>query len=319
MNDCLVTLHPQTLFFADIPITTGTVQANGIELAYESWGEIDKPVMLLVMGLSCQMWMWPDPFVALLVKQGFRVIRFDNRDIGGSNSVKRQMSINLPLSYARYRLGGLPKAHYTLHDMAEDTLALINALKLTEVHLVGVSMGGMIAQLLAAKHPDKLASLTLLMTSTNHPNLPTPDLRLIKFVFARKLAGRNKQRVVDHQQAMWETIGSPAYPTDPIMLRQLLEKCFDRDFRPAGMMRQTHAILATGSLIKWSREITLPTQIIHGIADLLISVKASFQLKQLITGAKLVTIPGMGHDIPQGLYQPISDIITNHIKIHESA
>ncbi|MDE1465179.1 alpha/beta fold hydrolase [Spartinivicinus poritis] len=305
-------------YSADIPLTAGTVQANGVELAYESWGESDKPVMLLVMGLSCQMWMWPDPFVALLVKQGFRVVRFDNRDVGGSSSVKRQMPINLPLSYFKYRLGSLPKAHYNLHDMAEDTLALMNALKLTDVHLVGVSMGGMIGQLLAAKHPDKLESLTLLMTSTNHPNLPTPDPRLIKFVFARKLAGRNKQRVVDHQQAMWETIGSPAYPTDPNMLRQLLEQCFDRDFRPAGMVRQTHAILATGSLIKWTREVTLPTQIIHGMADPLISVKASLQLKQLISGAKLVTIPGMGHDIPQGLYQTISDIITNHIKSHES-
>ncbi|WP_163833063.1 alpha/beta fold hydrolase [Spartinivicinus ruber] len=314
MNDCLVTPHSHAVFSVDIPITSGIIRANGIKLAYESWGEPGKPTILLVMGLSCQMWMWPDPFVALLVKQGFRVIRFDNRDIGGSSSVKQQIPIHLPLSYAKYRLGGFPEAHYNLHDMAQDTLALINGLNLIDVHLVGVSMGGMIAQLLAAKYPDKLASLTLLMTSTNHPNLPTPNPRLIKFVFARKLAGRNKQRVVDQQQAMWQTIGSPAYPADPVMLRQLLEKCFDRDFRPAGMMRQTHAILATGSLIKWTREITIPTQIIHGMADPLIAVKASTQLKQLILGARLVTIPGMGHDIPQKLYQSISDIIICHAK-----
>lgn len=115
-------------------LESGTVSANGVELAYESWGDIQSPTILLVMGLSCQMLMWPDPFVMLLVNQGYRVIRFDNRDIGGSSGVKRKMPINLPLSYAKYRLGALSEAHYSLHDMAEDTVGLINALELTNVH-----------------------------------------------------------------------------------------------------------------------------------------------------------------------------------------
>jgi len=283
------------------------ITANGLKFCVETRGNPEGEPVLFVMGLGAQMTLWPDAFLDRFVEAGYYVIRFDNRDIGLSTHLNDRLAGH-PLSVmVRSRLGLAIEAPYTLHDMARDTLAIIEALELPWVHLVGASMGGMISQLVAAKYADRVRSLTLLMTSTNSPRLPMPKPELVMKMAGYGVQGHSEEAVVERVYQFWAAIQSPAYPTPEREVRERIRRDFHRAYHPAGILRQTRAILATGSVSSWTRKIDRPTAIIHGDADPLVRPSSAEQLKYLLPHARIDLIHGMAHDIPVPLWPRISN------------
>lgn len=277
------------------------VAANGLSFCVETRGDPAGEPVIFVMGLAAQMTLWPDAFLDAYAEAGYRVIRFDNRDIGLTSHLTDRLTGHPVTVMARHRLGLRVAAPYTLHDMAADVRELMDALGLRSAHLVGASMGGMISQLVAATYPDRVRSLTLIMTSTNSPKLPLPKPKLIWKLAGVGARGHDEESVVARSMAFWEVIQSPAYPIDKTDVRQRIARDFHRSYHPAGILRQTRAIMATGSLSSMTRRIGVPTVIIHGDADPLVRPVAAQQLKYLIPHARLELIAGMGHDLPEPL------------------
>jgi pimeloyl-ACP methyl ester carboxylesterase len=290
------------------------IQSNGIELHVEERGDPKAPPVLLVMGLGCQMTVWPETLLQLLVDRGYRVIRFDNRDIGLSSKMEGKVRTPIPLAYARYKIGLPVTADYTLHDMAADIRGLMDALDLERANLVGVSMGGMISQILTAGAPERVNSLSLLMTSNNCPSLPLPDLQVMWRINGGGIRGHDIEAARARALAFWKTAQSPAYPMSREHILNRVETDYHRSYRPSGITRQMRAILATGSVEKYSRQILVPTQIIHGAADPLIKIGAAHKLAGLIPSARLEVIHGMGHDLPGPLLPRIADLIDSNIQ-----
>ncbi len=291
---------------------SATVSANGINIFYESIGSDDAPAIVLVAGLGCQLTMWPDAFCRELVDCGFRVIRFDNRDIGLSSEVNRHVRVSMPLAFMRAKIGLHIPSNYTMHEMADDLIGLMDALHLQRAHVAGISMGGMISQLAAAKHPQRFASLSLIMTSTNHPSLPNPDFSVLHKMFLRKPRDKSLDAFCDHIEGVFSAIGSPDYPTPAHELRAAATASWNRSRRPAGVLRQTNAVVATGSIEKWTRSIRTPALVIHGAADPLLKPACGKRVAKLIEGATLDIIPGMGHDLPAALCKPLARKIAMH-------
>lgn len=290
----------------------GRARANGIELAWEETGPAQGEPLLLIIGLSWQLIHWPDDFCADLVARGFRVIRFDNRDAGLSSEVNRRIRFNIPTTNLRRKLGLSVQSNYTLHDMAADVIGLMDALALPRVHLAGVSMGGMLAQMVAGMVPQRVLSLCSIMSTSNHPWLPGPALPVLRFMLFSRPKDLTRGNMVARDVRLQKLIGSPAYPTPEAQMRDIAERAYDRAFRPGGALRQMHAIVATGSFEPLLRRITAPTQIIHGTADPLVRPSGGKRSAKRIRGARLALIDGMGHDLPPGLRPRIARLIADN-------
>lgn len=284
------------------------VQANGVDICFEEQGPVDGEPLVLIMGLAAQMTLWPQALLDEYIRGGFRVIRFDNRDIGRSSEVDKPLQGGPLGAMLGFRTGRKVLAPYTLHDMGKDVAGLIDALGLESAHIVGASMGGMIAQLLAADCPEKVRTLTLIMTSPNTPSLPIPDLALIWELGGRRVRGESEEKAVAKSMKLWEAIQSPTYPRQPEELKMRIQADYRRSYRPMGVLRQMRAILATGDLASASRTIKAPTHIIHGEDDRLVKPAAARSLARLIPYSDLTVLQGMAHDLPEPLLPKIADI-----------
>jgi len=273
------------------------IVANGIGIEIDDQGLPGGEPLLLIMGLGMQLTAWPDELVQLLVSRGFRVIRMDNRDVGLSQGFDHLGVPNVPIQAIRYSLHLRVSAPYGIADMAQDALGVLDALGLPRAHVCGASLGGMIAQHLAAKHPQRVKSLTLMMTTTGSRRLPQPGLRVRRALVSRPASSATAD-VVAHLEYVLKVIGSPAYPADRERQRRRLEANVRRAWRPAGTARQIVAVVADGDRSPLLPLITAPTRVIHGEADPLVRVAAGHDLVQRIAGAVADIVPGMGHDLP---------------------
>jgi pimeloyl-ACP methyl ester carboxylesterase len=281
-------------------------QTNGIELEYETFGDPSNPAMLLIMGLGVQMLGWDERFCNMLVDRGFFVIRFDNRDVGLSSKIEDGPMPN-PL---QLMAGDYSSASYTLDDMADDTAGLLDALDIEAAHVVGVSMGGMIGQTLACRHPERVLSLTSIMSSTGSQESGQPKPEVLAALITPVPSDR--AGYVDATANMFKLIGSPGYPPDEDELRTLIGASYDRSYHPAGFLRQLAAVAASGDRNKAIRNIKVPALVIHGEDDPLIALSGGEATAAAIPGSKLVKIPGMGHDLPPALWpQFIDGIVEN--------
>lgn len=288
------------------------ISANGLRFEYQTFGEATSPALLLIMGLGGQLIQWPDEFCAALADAGYYVIRYDNRDVGLSSRLGHVGKPNLMRAGLLSTLRLPVRAPYKLDDMAADALGLLDALGIAQAHLVGISMGGMIAQILAAKHGDRVRSLVSIMSSSGNPRLPGPSWR-IKLRMVRRPARLDRESIIAHSMQTWRLIGSPGYPTDEAVLRDKVERAYDRASYPQGLARQTLAILASGSRVPLLRRIAAPTLVIHGDRDPLVPVAAAHDLVRHIPGARAEIIAGMGHDLPPALLPRLQRLIVDHL------
>jgi pimeloyl-ACP methyl ester carboxylesterase len=277
------------------------ISANGITVEVDDQGPPAGEPLLMIMGLGMPLVAWPDALVQMLVSRGFRVIRFDNRDIGLSQHFDACGLPNLAWAGIRYAMHLSVRAPYSLRDMAGDALGVMDALSLRSAHVVGASMGGMIAQHLAAMRPERVRSLGLMMTTSGSRRLPQPGLRVRRALLSRP-AGSDTASVVAHLQRVLQVIGSPAYPPDAAQ-RQNLQAMVERSWHPAGTARQIVAVIADGDRTPLLGRIAAPTRVIHGLDDPLVRVAAGRDLVVRIPGAVADFIPGMGHDLPPALFE----------------
>lgn len=288
------------------------VIANGITIEYETHGDPANPPLLLIMGLGAQLTLWPIELVEALVARGFYVIRHDNRDIGLSEKFGHGGVPNFR-RVALMRLFGLrAKLPYRLTDMADDAAGLLDALGIERAHIVGGSMGGMIAQLLAIHHPQRVRTLTSIFSTTGNPRLPRPRPEAMNALLDRAPANATLEQVIPIGIRVARAIGSPAYPTPEERLRERIARDFARSFYPEGPARQIAAIMDDGDRRKRLRSVTAPTLVIHGTDDPLVPVEGGRDTAKAIPGAKLHEIPGMGHDLPLELVDEIADAIAAH-------
>lgn len=287
----------------------GSACVNGLQLSFEQAGPAGGEPLLLVMGLGGQLIHWPDTLCVRLVADGFRVIRFDNRDAGLSGSGDRGVEVNLPQAWMRARLGLSSVSNYSLQDLADDAVGLLDALGLRRVHMVGASMGGMISQIVASRHPRRVRSLTSIMSSTNHPRLPSARFDVLWRMAGIRPPPRTREQVIRRSTAMLARVGSPAYPTPVDYRRRLAGRAYDRAFRPRDALRQAQAIVSTGSFEELLPAITAPTQVIHGLADPLLRPACGRRSAQLIRNARLELIEGMGHDLALPLMPRWAELI----------
>ena len=287
------------------------IVANGINIEIADQGLPQGEPLLLIMGLGMQLTGWPDALVQLLVSRGFRVLRMDNRDAGLSKSFDHLGVPNVLAAALRHALRLSVKAPYGIADMAEDALGVLDALGIARAHLCGASMGGMVAQHLAARHPQRVKSLTLLMTTSGSRRLPQASWAVQRALMSRP-ASRSVEAIAAHLMGVMRTIGSPAYPPEPAALHARLEAATRRAWRPEGTMRQLVAVAADGDRSALLARITAPTHVIHGEADPLVPVAAGRDLVQRIRGATGDFIAGMGHDLPAQLLPRMAEGITKN-------
>jgi len=278
---------------------------RGITLCYETFGEPANPTALLIMGLGTQMIAWQEDFCGQLAARGLYVVRFDNRDIGHSTHVPGRPPTTLQLLRRSRRA-----ARYTLGDMADDAVGLLDALELAPAHVIGASMGGMIAQTIAARHPGAVRSLVSIMSNTGSLRSGQPALRVYPVLLRR--APRERAAFVAHMEHVFAAIGSPALPRDPDDMRMLASVSYDRDHDPTGPGRQLAAIIAAGDRTPELRRIAAPTLVIHGTADPLIAPSGARATARAIPGAELQWIEGMGHDLPRTAWPQLIDAIAGH-------
>jgi pimeloyl-ACP methyl ester carboxylesterase len=285
------------------------VQANGITIEVDDQGPRDGPAVLLIMGLGMQLIAWPDELVAGLLGRGFRVIRFDNRDAGLSQGFDHLGVPSLAWAGIRYTVGLKIRSPYAIGDMAADALGVLDVLGVRQAHVCGASMGGMIAQHLAARHPQRVKSLVLMMTTSGSRNLPQATPKVRRALLSRS-DGRDPAAVVAHLTKVLTLIGSPGYRPDPARLQQRLVESVTRAWRPAGTARQIIAVVADGDRSAMLGGITAPTRVIHGHDDPLVPVACGHDLVARIRGAVADIVPGMGHDLPLPLLARFVDGIT---------
>lgn len=287
------------------------IQAHGLRIAVEDQGPRTGPVVLLIMGLGMQLIAWPQPLVQSLQDQGFRVVRFDNRDIGLSQGFDDAGVPSMALAALRYALHLPVHSPYRLADMAQDAVAVLDALGIAQAHVCGASMGGMIAQHLAAQAPQRVASLTLMMTTSGARALPRPSWAVQRTLLSRP-RGPGTSAAVDWIVHMLRTIGSPGYPPDLQALRARALESVQRAWHPAGSARQLLAIVADGDRTPLLQRITAPTRIVHGMADPLVPLACGQHLAQHIARAETDFIPGMGHDLPDALLERFAQGIAHN-------
>jgi len=285
-------------------------RANGIDICYEIFGDPKAEPMLLIMGLGAQMVLWDDDFCAQLAARGFRVIRFDNRDVGQSGKLHGGKRLT-PLELFKLRVFHIPvAAPYKLHDMAQDTIGLMDALGIKSAHLVGASMGGMIAQEIAISFPPRLRSLTSIMSTTGNPKVPPPSREATAMLMAPPPA--TKADYIERFAKTWKVLRVGRFPEDEARDAARAELCFARGLNPAGVGRQLRAILASGSRKERLHAVKAPTLVIHGTVDPLVRPEGGKDTAASIPGAKLLMIAGMGHALPIPMWPQIIDAIDKH-------
>jgi pimeloyl-ACP methyl ester carboxylesterase len=290
---------------------------NGLELEFDDQpsasGDAHAPVMLLIMGLGMQLTSWPDALVTLLREAGFRVIRFDNRDAGLSTQFDAAGKPNVAWETVKRMLGLPVTSAYQVADMARDTVALMDGLHLEKAHIVGVSMGGMIGQHVAASFGARALSLTSIMSSSGRKGLPGPTPAARRALLSRP-AEPGMDGLVNHYVKVWRTIGSPAYPVPDELLRPRLRAGITRAFRPVGTLRQLVAIAADRSRPALLSSIRVPTLVLHGEADVLVPIACGRDTAASIPGALFHAVPGMGHDLPPQLLPQLAEKIVAHAR-----
>ncbi|MGE0280000.1 MAG: alpha/beta fold hydrolase [Rhizobiaceae bacterium] len=291
-----------------------TIKANGIDIFYDEFGSTDAPVILLIMGLATQMIAWPESLCEALAADGFRVIRFDNRDIGLSAKMENAQKRSLPWAILKWRVGLRVRSAYSLDDMAADAIGLMDALKIGKAHIVGASMGGMIAQIIAAKHPERCLSLTSIMSTSGARHLPHPTKPVMAAMTAKRPPSNDPEAVIQFGMHMLRTIGSPGFPTPEPDLRAFVIRALKRSAYPPGFVRQLMAVLANGSRVALLKTIRVPTLVLHGEDDPLVPVEGGRDTARHVPGAKLTTIPGWGHDLPAALVPRLVAAVAEHCK-----
>lgn len=298
----------------DVNVPTQTVDLEKVSIAYQSIGRASDPALLLVMGLGGQLIHWPDEVVVALCEQGFRVIRYDNRDVGLSTWRQAPASANLTFEVLRYKLGLPVAAPYTLTDMADDALGLMDALQVRQFHVLGASMGGMIAQHLAAMAPQRVESLTLIMTSSGAEGLPAPNAALVQLLSRR--SAPNREVALEQQADLLAALGSPQVQDDRQALLQQAALSYDRAFNPEGVKRQIMAILAEPSRVPLLNQLRVPTLVVHGTADPLLPVMHGVHLAAHIRGSQLKLIPGLAHRFQEAFKAPLLAAVLPYLQAH---
>ncbi len=286
------------------------VTANGVTLCYDTFGNATDPALVLIMGLAAQMISWDEDFCTALAGRGLHVIRFDNRDIGKSSRLDALGVPNTMALMAKAALGFKPQAPYTLLDMARDTVGLMDALGIRQAHVAGASMGGGIAQEMAINMPDRLLTLTSIMSSTGDPGLPPPTAEALVLLFAP--APKEREAYLAHHAKVLRTLRGPHFGEDTVSDRERAARNIDRGLNPPGVARQFAAIIASGNRTPALTRVTTATLVIHGDADPLIRVAGGRATAAAISGSKLEIMPGMGHTLPRALWPRIIDAIATH-------
>jgi pimeloyl-ACP methyl ester carboxylesterase len=277
------------------------IQVGEVEVFYELRRKADEPLLLLIMGLGGQLTSWDAGFCDALVAAGFGVLLFDNRDTGLSTSFD---SVGVP-SFADLFAGKAPP--YSIDDLAGDAAGLLDALGLERVHVLGISMGGMIAQALAISHPDRVLSLCSIMSTTGAPNVGMPTPEAIEVLLAPSPTDR--AGFIDNQVVIWKVIGSPGFEFDEETVRKKAAVSYDRSFRPQGVSRQLAAIIGAKDRTPGLEKLSMPTLVVHGEADKLMTPPGGAATAAAVPGAKLVTIPGMGHDLPPEVWDEVAEAV----------
>lgn len=285
------------------------IAANGIDIAYQSLGKTDVPVVLLIMGVAAQLIHWPDEFCHALVERDLQVIRFDNRDSGLSTHMTGAPPPDLPAALA----GDLKSVSYTLSEMANDAFGLLDALGIGKAHVVGASMGGQIAQTMAIEHPDRILSLTSMMSTTGNRAVGQPSQEALRELFAGPPAV-TRDEVIQRSLRALRAVGSPGYPSDEKEVAARAGRAFDRSFDPVGSARQAIATVASGDRTERLRHLKLPALVIHGVADRMCDVSGGRATAEAIQGAELILIEGMGHDLPPGLQPQLANCIADFVR-----
>lgn len=279
-----------------------TATANGITLFYDTFGAKTDPALLLVMGLGAQMTMWDESFCDGLASRGLYVIRFDNRDVGLSSKVEGGPAPDI----AKAMAGDTSSASYLLADMADDAVGLLDALGIAKAHIVGASMGGMIVQAMAIKHPDRILTMTSIMSTTGNREVGQAKPEAMAALMAPPATSR--EEAIERGVTTWKTIGG-TYPLDEPALRERTAAAFDRSFYPIGIARQMLAVVASGDRTEALRQVRIPTLVIHGEADPLVTLSGGQATAAAIPGAELLVVPGMGHDMPPQVQPQLIDAI----------
>ncbi|WP_353208589.1 alpha/beta hydrolase [Sphingorhabdus sp.] len=291
-----------------------TVRANNIDIYYEESGPADAPVILLVMGLGTQMIAWPEDMIQGLVAQGFRVIHYDNRDVGLSQRMDGAPAPNLIWTMVKARVGLPTRAAYTLTDMMQDGIALLDALGIAKAHIAGASMGGMIVQLMAAHHPDRILTMTSIMSTSGRAGLPGPRADIRKRLMAPRPSNPTREQAVRLGAESLETISYADKKRPHSAFSDMAARAFDRSYYPIGMKRQLLAIMADGSRVSRLKTINVPTLVLHGGADPLVPKEGSEDIARLVPNARLEIIPEMAHDLPPSQVGRMVDLIAGHAK-----
>jgi pimeloyl-ACP methyl ester carboxylesterase len=289
------------------------VRANGIAVEVEDSGNADRPAVVLVMGLGMQLVAWPDRFVDALLDAGYRVIRFDNRDIGLSQHFDELGVPNIVWESFKHRFGLAVHSPYTVADMAADTLGVMDALGIARAHIVGVSMGGMVAQRVALAAPDRTISLASIMSSSGARYLPGPKPHVVQALLSRP-AGYDEESIVDHFVHVFRVIGSPGFPMDELELRQRIRIATRRSYHPVGTLRQLTAVAADTRRADELPRITAPALVLHGRADPLVPLACGHDTARRIRGAQFHAIDGMGHDLVPGVAARLVDYLLPHLQ-----
>ena len=292
-----------------------SVKANNITIEYEEYGDRHNPAMVMIMGLGSQLVIWPEEFIRGLTERGFRVICFDNRDVGLSTKVEGAKKPNIARIFLLTKLGIKPRVPYTLEDMALDTVGLMEALDIESAHIVGISMGGMIAQILGAKHKQRVKSLTLMATSSGNPRMPAPRRDVLQ-KFMRVPQSMDKEEWFKYNLELFIAIGSPGL--DREKLAADVRKSIERSLYPEGTTRQLAAILQNGSRVKLLRQIALPALVISGAEDPLLPYQCGRDIAAHVPGARFELIEGMGHDIPEPHIPRLVELIAGHAAAAEA-
>jgi len=290
------------------------ILSNGLKLEVEEFGKPSDPPVLLIMGLAAQLTRWPEAFIESLVDNGFRVIAFDNRDVGLSTKMISDRASS-PLAVALLNTVGLADllAPYKLNDMAKDAAGVLDALNIERAHVIGASIGGMIGQILCAENPERIRSFTAIMSSTNNPDLPKAHPRLSWEVMTARKRSSSREELIDITLRIWEMIGTKNSGRDPVEFRRQVAASVDRNSSPSGIRRQMAAIIATRDLRDWTRKVTAPSLVIHGSDDPLVPFQNGLDIAAEIVNARMEIIEGMGHDLPPVYLATIIGHILEHL------
>ncbi len=287
-----------------------TVKANGIQIAYETFGDPEANPLLLINGLSYQMIRWPEPFCRALAERGHHVIRFDNRDVGLSTHFTEAGQPNIVKLYQQLFAGERLRVPYLLSDMAADAVGLLDALGIEAAHLVGVSMGGMIGQTVAIEHPERILSLVSIMSSSGRAGLPGPRDDVL--VHTLKPIPREREAAIRYLMETERLLAGDVYPADEERARDEAVQSIERRHDPGGITRQLAAIIASGSRVQALGSVEAPTLVIHGDRDPLIPIEAGKDIAACIPGARFLPVEGMGHYLPRQLWPQLIDAISEH-------